>query len=98
MEDNRKHLKDELIPKLKHIAATVETRDLWATLIEKNRVRYERAMNDAAGMQALLRSQLQEVKRGEEMTKQCTPELLEQQKSYFNAKVSSELLDALLKL
>ena len=39
-----------MIPLLKHAASSVETRDCWAPLLEKNRIRFERAMNDARAM------------------------------------------------
>ena len=55
---NRAHLRESLIPQLKKIEATIETRDIWAGLVEKNRVQNEKAVNDAAEMQSLLRSQL----------------------------------------
>ena len=50
MSESRKHLKETVIPLLKHAASSVETRDCWGPILEKNRVKLERAMNDARAM------------------------------------------------
>ena len=61
---------------MKHTASSVETRDCWAPILEKNRVRFESTMNDARAMNQLLRNQLSEAERGETLTKSCPPDML----------------------
>ena len=50
----RDHLRETVIPKLKKIESTIETRDTWAALIERNRAQNERVLSEAAEMQKLL--------------------------------------------
>ena len=87
-----------MIPKLKKIDATLETRDIWAALIEKNRAQNKRVLNDAVYMQTLLQSQLKNVKYGEEISETEPREKLFKLNNIWNYKIELELYDIMTNL
>ena len=98
MTANRDYLRGTLIPKLKKLEASVETRDIWKALVDKNRSQNESALSAAAEMQSLLHSQLRDAKQGEEMTQEYAANEFKKATTLWNIKVENEILDKLIEL